>query len=71
MTEIKSVYEWKVVFINKSSLENLHMVVETNMGEENTALACAEKMTQLIAERCKNPDYVVSYANFEYIGDEL
>lgn len=73
MTPIKSVYEWKVALISLPTLvpHNTDLVVRIYAGEENTELACAEKMTRLITEKCKKSNCVVVEAKMEYIGDEL
>lgn len=73
MTEIKSVYEWKVALISLPTLDphNTDLVVRIYAGEENTELACAKEMTRLITEKCKDANCVVVGANIEYIGDEL
>lgn len=73
MTEIKSVYEWKVALISLPTLDplNTDMTVRIYAGEENTELACAEKMTRLITEKCKKSNCVIIEAKMEYIGKEL
>lgn len=73
MTDIKSVYRWRVELWYKPALEpnNTDMAFRIYTGEENSKLDCMDNATRLIIEKCKNSDYVLNSVNFEYIGEEL
>lgn len=73
MTEIKSVYEWKVVLLYRKAMKTTSDVtpIIVYSGEENTELGCMERITNLIMTKNRNFEYLVKKATYTYIGEEL
>lgn len=73
MTEIKSVYEWVVILLYKKAMRATSddMPIIRYSGEENTELACMERITNLICTKNRNFEYLVMKAEYTFIGKEL
>lgn len=73
MTEIKSVYEWVVILMYKKAMKATSddMPIIRYSGEENTELACMERITNLISTKNRNSEYLVMKADYNYVGKEL
>lgn len=73
MTEIKSVYEWVVILLYKKAMKATSddMPIIRYSGEENTELACMERITNLISSKNRNSEYLVMKAEYTFIGKEL
>ena len=73
MTEIKSVYEWVVILMYKKAMRATSddMPIIRYSGEENTELACMERITNLISTKNRNLEYLVMKAEYTFIGEEL
>lgn len=73
MTEIKSVYKWVVILLYKKAMRATSDDMPTirYSGEENTELACMERITNLISTKNRNLEYLVMKAEYMFIGEEL
>lgn len=73
MTEIKSVYKWVVILLYKKAMRATSDDMPTirYSGEENTELACMERITNLISTKNRNLEYLVKKAEYMFIGEEL
>lgn len=73
MTEIRNVYEWVVILLYKKAMKatSNDMPIIRYSGEENTELACIERITNLITTKNRNSEYLVVKAGYDYIGKEL
>lgn len=73
MTEIKSVYEWVVVLLNKSAMtasDNYNMAIERYHGDGMSKTECFEEITKLIKDKCSSGDFLVMKVYVDYIGEE-
>lgn len=74
MTEIKSVYEWVVVLLNKGAMTdsyNYNMAIERYIGDGANKIECFEEITKLIKDKRASGDFLVMKVYVDYVGEEL